>query len=322
MLRELMEANHDGHNKALSDEHLETIFDAVAHDELDMDRIKEMASELGHGDDYDRTSGGAYFAMMRMYICVHGEPPEGKIVGNWWKQVPPGFVKFAEDNGIHNAHENVIRATGVVEHKLHKQKEEKGAAKAAKDQAALDAKKAKADEKARKAHGKNVLVAQKTFQDRWPTIRATISPQSIRKEVEAAKSEIFHDMATGKSIHAAIAKVVTQHGGIMEAQKFTFRDFLIEGVVDASARFAAKKEDDTAKKDQAKTDAKRKAKKEADDAKYSKLRADKEAKDRAAAKRRGVEYKPKTISTKVGPDAPAAKPRPRPTGRPTLKSVK
>lgn len=229
MLRELMEANHDGHNKALSEDHLRTIFDAVAHDESDMDRIKEMAAELGDSEDYDRTPGGAYFAMMRMYICVHGEPPEGKIVGNWWKQVPPGFIAFAEDNGIHNAHENVVRAGGIAEHKLHKQKEDKGAERAAKSQAVADERKAKADEKAHKLHGKNVLTAQKTFQDRWPTIKATITPPAIRKEVEANKDEIFHDMAKGMSIHAAVAKVVTQHGGIMEAAKFTFRDFLIEG---------------------------------------------------------------------------------------------
>ena len=229
MLRELMEANHDGHNKKLSDDHMKTIFDAVAHDESDMDRIKEMAAELGDSEDYDRTPGGAYFAMMRMYICVHGTPPDGKIVGNWWKQVPPGFVAFAEDNGIHNAHENVIRAGGIAEHTLHKQKEAKGEERAAKKQEVVDAQKAKSDEKAKKAHGKNVLTAQQTFKDRWPTIKATISPPAVRKEVEAAKQEIFHDIATGMSIHAAVAKVVTQHGGIMESAKPTFVNFLIEG---------------------------------------------------------------------------------------------
>ena len=256
MLRELFEANEEGHRKALTSDHFDTIFDAVAHQELDMERIKEMSHELGDGEDYDRTKGGAYFAMMRMYAVCHGAPPDGDIIGSWWKDVPPGFIEYAEDHGIHNARENVVKATGIAEHKVKQQHEAKGAAKAG------------------KARANKLMAAKKNFEDRWPTIRATLNPQSVRKAVELAKNEILNDMADGQSVHVAVGKVVAKHGGVMESAKWTFINFLVEGVVDASDRFAKKKDGDAGKKkrdDYNKKEAERKAaKKKMDDQRRAK----------------------------------------------------
>lgn len=220
MLQELLEeGNHEGHNLKLTDEHLQTIFDAVSHTLLDVEDIWELATELGDSEHYDRKTGGAHAALMRMYVLVHAAPPSGKLVGSgklggmWWKTMPERFITFAEEQGVEDARENGKKAGIII---AHKQQEQHATAHAERESRTI----ARAKEK-----------ATKKFEDRWPTYRATITTAKVQKAVEKRKKEIISRVASGTDLRKVLNDMVADEGGELMSEhyrKVTFTDYLIE----------------------------------------------------------------------------------------------
>lgn len=98
-------ANDTRHGSRLSLRQIEMVYNKVMSESqpLTVEEVNEMAQDLELNSEFGRTSGSAYFAIMRMHILIHGMAPYDVSEGRaetMFANFSKAMEQFADSVGI------------------------------------------------------------------------------------------------------------------------------------------------------------------------------------------------------------------------------